>query len=665
MYSVFLLTFILLMVSIQNLTIHFTGDDLFSNINFLIKEKDRIGLVGKNGAGKTTLLRLICQLEMPHKGEVVVPEEVSIGYLPQEKELGSKQTILQEALTAFEVVHETEAQIKHITEELHIRTDYESTYYHRLIDKLSVLNERMALLGAHSIEGESEQILIGLGFTHEDMHRNMNEFSNGWQMRVELAKILLRKPSLLLLDEPTNHLDIESIQWLESFLQGYYGAVMLVSHDRAFLDNVTKRTIEISQGKIYDYKASYSEYLEMRSVRIETQTASYQNQQKEIKDIERFIERFRYKASKARQVQSRVKMLEKIDEISIDDLDKKGIFFRFPPAPHSGKITIESKGLSKFYGSLKVIENKELLITRGERIAFVGRNGEGKSTLAKILAGVLEFEGDLRYGHQVSVGYYAQNQHDMLDVEKTVFQTLDDVAVGDIRTRLKSILGAFMFSGDTVDKKVKVLSGGEKARLSLAKMLLFPTNLLILDEPTNHLDMQSKDILKTALLQFEGTLIIVSHDRDFLQGLTNKVYEFKKPLIKEYIGDIYDFLSDRDMVRLQELEIAAKNDNGVEKETETSLGKQNWEKRKLIEKERRKSEKEIERIEKQISDLEDKLSIMDKVLANPTDHPNVSLDKSWYLSYEKIKNELSALMEAWEKLHFEMESLEQSLKLYQ
>ncbi|MBS4059237.1 MAG: ABC-F family ATP-binding cassette domain-containing protein [Bacteroidetes bacterium] len=653
------------MVSIQNLTIHFTGDDLFSNINFLIKEKDRIGLVGKNGAGKTTLLRLICRLEMPHKGEIVVPDEVSLGYLPQEKELGSKQTVLQEALTAFDVIHETEAQIAQISKELHERVDFESVAYHRLIEKLSALNERMALLGAHSIEGESEQILIGLGFSHADMHRNMNEFSNGWQMRVELAKILLKKPSLLLLDEPTNHLDIESIQWLESFLQGYYGAVMLVSHDRAFLDNVTKRTIEISQGKIYDYKASYTEYLDMRSMRIETQTASFQNQQKEIKEIERFIERFRYKASKARQVQSRVKMLGKIDEISIEDLDKKGIFFRFPPAPHAGKITIESKALSKSYDTLKVIENKDLLITRGERIAFVGRNGEGKSTLAKILAGVLEFEGVLKYGHQVSVGYYAQNQHDMLDLEKTAFQTLDDVAVGDIRTKLKSILGAFMFSGDAVDKKVKVLSGGEKARLSLAKMLLFPTNLLILDEPTNHLDMQSKDILKSALLQFDGTLIIVSHDRDFLQGLTNKVYEFKKPEIKEYIGDIYDFLADRDMVKLQELEVVLKTQNNDEKEVESSVGKQNWEKRKQIEKERRKSEREIEKIEKQISDHEDKLSAMNEVLANPANHPDVNLDKTWYLSYDKTKNELSNLMEAWEKLHLEMETLEQSLKQYQ
>jgi ATP-binding cassette subfamily F protein 3 len=636
------------MVSVQNLTMHFTGEDLFTGISFLIREKDRIGLVGKNGAGKTTLLRLICGLEQPHKGDIIVPEETSIGYLPQEKELTSNKSILDEALSAFEEVKQIEHQIEKVTHEISVRTDYESMSYHDLIDRLTLLNERLALLGVNSMEGDAEQILVGLGFEHNDMRRLMSEFSNGWQMRVELAKILLKRPALLILDEPTNHLDIEAIQWLEGFLQNYYGSVFMVSHDRAFLDNITKRTIEISQGKIYDYKGSYSEYVDMREERIESQTAAYNNQQREIKEIERFVERFRYKSTKSKQVQSRVKLLEKMDQIVVDDMDASSIQFRFQKAPHSGKISLELKGLSKAYGQLKVLQDIDLLVVRNERIAFVGRNGEGKSTLAKILAGMLDYSGELRFGHQVKVGYYAQNQHDMLDLEKTVFETLDEVAVGDVRTRLKAILGSFLFGGDATDKKVKVLSGGEKARLSLAKMLLFPSNLLILDEPTNHLDMQSKDILKNALLKYDGTLIIVSHDRDFLQGLTNKVIEFKKPGIKEYIGDIYDFIQARDIVKLEDLEMKVSNRGPATEKDEISVNKQNYERKKILDRDLRKITKEIETIEGEIEKLEGILTGYDKILANPSDYPQIKIDENWLITYANQKKQLAFLMENWE-----------------
>ena len=632
------------MISIQNLSMHFTGQDLFTDINFLIREKDRIGLVGKNGAGKTTLIRMIAGLEQPTHGSVVMSDDVTVGYLPQEMNIYSSKSVLEETMTAFEEVHRLEDEIVKIQDELSNREDYESAAYQRLCDKLSYLNERLVLMGGHSAEGEAERILVGLGFDHEDMSRMMSEFSNGWQMRVELAKILLRKPSLLLLDEPTNHLDIESIQWFEGYLKNYYGAIFMVSHDRAFLDHITIRTIEISGAKIYDYKCSYSEFVERREERIDLQKAAYDNQQREIKEIESFIERFRYKATKAKQVQSRVKQLEKMNIVEIDDRDKSVMHFKFPPAPHSGKVTLDINNVSKSYGDKIILENIKLLIPRGEKIAFVGRNGEGKSTLSKIIAGVIDYDGEVKLGHEVKIGYYAQNQQDMLDPEKTVFETLDDVAVGEMRVKVKSLLGAFLFSGETIDKKVKVLSGGEKARLSLAKMLLFPTNLLVLDEPTNHLDMLSKDILKSALLQFDGTLIVVSHDRDFLQGLTTKVYEFKKPHIKEYIGDIYDFLEAK---RIKELDELNKKQGSRQETVSVSQNRIDYEAKKKEDREKKRVEKEIKMLEDKIDALEKELAHLDEIMANPSAYQDVQVNDDFYWAYGKKKEELQYLIDKW------------------
>ncbi len=633
------------MISIQNLSIHFTGQDLFTDINFMIREKDRIGLVGKNGAGKTTLIRIIAGLEQPSHGNVVMSDDVTVGYLPQEKNIHSTKTVLEETMTAFEEYNQIEKKLAQLQDEFAQRTDYESDSYQKLCERMSALNERLTLIGGHSAEGEAERILVGLGFDHEDMLREMNEFSNGWQMRVELAKILLRKPKLLLLDEPTNHLDIESIQWLEGYLKNYYGAIFMVSHDRAFLDHITIRTIEISGGKIYDYKCAYTEFVERREERIDMQKAAFDNQQREIKEIEAFIERFRYKATKAKQVQSRVKQLEKMDMVEIDDRDKSVMHFKFPPAPHSGKVTLELNHVSKSYGEKNILNDINLLIPRGEKIAFVGRNGEGKSTLAKVICGVLDHTGEVKLGHEVKIGYYAQNQQDMLDPEKTVFETLDDVAVGDMRVKVKSLLGAFLFSGETIDKKVKVLSGGEKARLSLAKMLLFPTNLLVLDEPTNHLDMLSKDILKSALLQFDGTLIVVSHDRDFLQGLTTKVYEFKKPHIKEYIGDIYDFLEEKRLKELDDLNRQQKTQQQAA--PAASQNKIDYEAKKADDREKRRVEKEIKKLEEQIDALEKELATLDEIMANPTAHPEVTVDDNFYWNYGKKKEDLQYLIDKW------------------
>lgn len=644
------------MISIQNLSMHFTGEDLFSNISFLVREKDRIGLVGKNGAGKTTLIRVICGLEQPSHGDVIIPEDLTIGYLPQEMNVGSTKTVMEEALTAFDEYHKIEHDIEELQVQLAERTDYESVAYHKLIDRLTHLNDRLVLLGGNSLEGEAERILVGLGFEHDDMQRQLNTFSNGWQMRVELAKILLKKPHLLLLDEPTNHLDIESIQWLESFLKSYFGSLIMVSHDRAFLDNVTIRTIEIAGGKLYDYKTSYSEYVQLRQERVEMQKSAYNNQQKEIKEIEAFVERFRYKATKAKQVQSRVKQLEKMEEIEIDEIERSAIHFKFPPAPHSGKISLELRGVGKCYGDNRILKDIELIIPRGEKIAFVGRNGEGKSTLSKIIVGVLDHEGEVKLGHEVKIGYYAQNQHDMLDMDKTVFETLDDVAVGDMRVKVKSLLGAFLFSGEAMDKKVKVLSGGEKARLSLAKMLLFPCNLLVLDEPTNHLDMLSKDILKNALIQYDGTLIIVSHDRDFLQGLTNRVFEFRKPSIKEYVGDIYDFLQAKNIDHLKDLELQKSTSAKAKVEDMPSRNKLNWERKKSIDKEIRRVDKEISVLETQINALEEEISRCEAIMSDPIQC--VAIDDVWYKEYGSKKDDLLCLMEKWEAKQIEKEEIE-------
>ena len=646
------------MISINNLSIHFTGEFLFRNISFNIKEKDRIGLVGKNGTGKTTILNIIARIQKPESGEIVFPSGHTIGYLQQEMKISSIKTVYNEAITAFSEILELKKKIENLSEELTNRIDFETEEYLKIVNNHSEASEKFRIIGGLTIQAETERILGGLGFEKEDFNRPLQQFSNGWQMRVELAKILLRKPNLLLLDEPTNHLDIISIQWLEEFLIKYSGAIVLVSHDRAFLDNITSRTIEISIGKIFDYKGSYSEYVIRRQQRLEQQKSEYNNQQKEIRQIERFVERFRYKDTKAKQVQSRVKMLEKMDEIEVEDFDHSSIHFRFPHAPHSGKIVVNTKELSKKYGSKNVINDINFLAVKGEKIAFIGRNGEGKSTMAKIIVGDLDFDGELNIGQNVKIGYYAQNQWEMLDPEKTVFETIDDVAVGDVRARIRGLLGSFLFSEEDIEKKVKVLSGGEKSRLSLAKLLLIPVNLLILDEPTNHLDMQSKDVLKNSLLQFDGTLIIVSHDRDFLQGLTNKVYEFRNKSIKEYPGDIYDYLNSRNMESLKELEVFAKEKNiSAKKETKTE-SKIKWERSKNLDKKIRKVKKQIAASELAIEKLENEIVEVNLILSNPGENNERISSGEIYKDYDNLKTRLTSEMSKWEEFQIELESFE-------
>lgn len=648
------------MISISQLSVHFTGTYIFDNVSFIINDRDRIGLTGKNGAGKTTLMKIIAGLMEAEKGDIAIPSETTIGYLPQELTIESSKTIIEETLTAFSSIFELKKLIESLTDEISRISDYQSDKYARLIERLHTANEQYNFSGGDNISGNTEKVLLGLGFRSEDFNRSISEFSGGWKMRVEIAKLLLQEPGLLLLDEPTNHLDIESIQWLESFLASYKGAVVLVSHDRAFLDNVCKRTIEISLGKIYDYKAKYSDYVSMREERIGQQLSAFNNQQKQIEHIEKFVERFRYKATKARQVQSRLKMLEKIDLIEVDEVDSSSIKFLFPQAPPSGKLVFEADKLSKSYGTHNVFDQLSFSVNQGDKIAFVGRNGEGKTTLARILVGDLDYEGSLNTGHNVMTAYYAQNQTELLDQEKTVFETIDDVATGEMRPKVRALLGSFLFGGETIDKKVKVLSGGEKSRLALCKMLLSPINLLVLDEPTNHLDMLSKDILKNALIKYKGTLIIVSHDRDFLQGLTNRLFEFSNGNVKQYIGDVYDFLESRRLKNLKDLEQSKKELKSLSIQDEPSRNKISREKKKEVEKEIRKISGAISRLEKTIEETELKIKQIDSILSNPDLHSESVINHETYQEYEQLKASLAEDMVKWEEMHKKMEDIKQN-----
>ncbi|MBO7317891.1 MAG: ABC-F family ATP-binding cassette domain-containing protein, partial [Bacteroidales bacterium] len=546
------------MISIEGLTVEFGGNPLFDNITYVVNKRDRIALVGKNGAGKTTMLKIIAGLQAPSSGSVNRPKDLSIGYLPQQMQLSDTRSVMQEAEQAFAHIFEMQKRVDSMNEELATRTDYDSEEYQELIERVSTATEQLALAGSANYQAEIERTLIGLGFVRSDFDRPTSEFSGGWRMRIELAKLLLQRHDALLLDEPTNHLDIESIQWLETFLSTRAGAVILVSHDRAFIDNVTTRTIEISLGRIYDYQVNYSKYVVLRQERLEQQQRAYENQQKQIQDTEAFIERFRYKATKAVQVQSRIKQLEKIDRIEVDEIDNSHISLRFPPAPRSGDYPIIADDVRKCYGEHLVFDHATFTLKRGEKVAFVGKNGEGKSTLVKCIMSEIPFDGSLKLGHNVKIGYFAQNQASLLDGSVTVFDTIDRVAVGDIRTKIRDILGAFMFGGEASDKKVSVLSGGEKTRLAMIRLLLEPVNLLILDEPTNHLDMRTKDVLKKAIAEFEGTVIIVSHDREFLDGLVEKVYEFGGGAVREHLGGIYDFLEKKKIDSLRQLEMSQK-----------------------------------------------------------------------------------------------------------
>lgn len=639
------------MISIEGLTVEFGGKALFDGISYVINKKDRIALVGKNGAGKSTMLKIIAGLQEPTRGNCVVPRDVSIGYLPQHMIHNDDKTVFEEAEKAFEYILSLQKKIEKKNVELCERTDYESEEYHTIIEEITNLNEHLSMLGGGNFTAEIEKTLFGLGFVREDFTRKTSEFSGGWRMRIELAKLLLQRPDVLLLDEPTNHLDIESIQWLESFLANRANAVVLVSHDKAFIDGVTTRTIEISLGKIYDYKASYSTYLELRKERREQQQRAFENQQKQIQDTEDFIERFRYKTSKAVQVQSRIKQLNKLERLEVDEEDNSALRLKFPPAPRSGSFPVIIENVTKMYGDHTVFENVDLTIKRGEKVAFVGKNGEGKSTLVKCIMGEIDFAGKLTLGHNVKIGYFAQNQASLLNEEKTVFATIDDVAVGDIRTKIRDILGGFMFGGEESDKKVKVLSGGERSRLAMIRLLLEPVNLLILDEPTNHLDIRSKDVLKQALKEFDGTVILVSHDREFLDGLVSKVYEFSNKKVKEHLGGIYDFLQFKKMTSLQEMErkmpVANKNE---EKKTTIEL-KLSYDERKELIKNLRKAEKQLEDCEKIISNMEKEIANIEIALQQP----EKAADSAFFASYGKKKRELEQKMYEWEILTEEVD----------
>ncbi|MDD5621981.1 MAG: ABC-F family ATP-binding cassette domain-containing protein [Actinomycetota bacterium] len=648
------------MLSINHINLSFGGRILLNDISFLINPKDRIGLVGNNGAGKTTLLKIILGLQMPDTGTVEKPSGLTMGYLPQQMVHKDSKTLFNEVKTAFSEILEIENRIIELNHKIEESTDYHSDDYLKLINRLSDLNTRIEILGASKINEQIEKTLMGLGFMPTDLPAQTREFSGGWRMRIELAKILLRCPDLLLLDEPTNHLDIESIQWLEQFLSDYNGAVVIISHDRALLDNVTNRTVEISSGRIYDYKVPYSKYAILRKERRLQQLAAYKNQQKLIAGTIKFIERFRYKATKAVQVQSRIKHLEKIQRIEVDQEDMTAIRIRFPDAPRSGNIVIETENLSKSYGEKNVLENISLVVRRGERIAFVGKNGEGKTTLSRILVGDLDFTGNLKTGHNVRIGYFAQNQDELLDGEITVFETVDRIAAAETGIKIRPLLGAFLFGSDDIDKKVKVLSGGERSRLALAKLLLEPFNLLVLDEPTNHLDMRSKDILKQALKSFTGTMILVSHDREFLDGLVDNVYEFKDHKIKKYIGSINDFLEKKKIASLRQLEIKQKENAGKTDRQPAGAGKDSYLEKKEFYKYFRKITKKITGCESTIDRLENELEEITGQLESLVVSHEGSRDNSLFLKYANQKKELDAKMHEWEQLHKELKELKKN-----
>lgn len=639
------------MLSIQNLKVEFNSVALFSDVSFVINKRDKVALVGKNGAGKSTLLKIIAGLQLPTSGSVAVPNDVTIGYLPQQMIVTDDKTVLEEVKTVFGELDSLKEKLDIVNEEIAQSTDYEREEYQRLLDKMTSLNDAILMKETDNCEAEIEKTLLGLGFVRSDFERLTSEFSGGWRMRIELAKILLKQPDVLLLDEPTNHLDIESIQWLENFLKTKANVVILVSHDRAFLDNVTGRTIEISCGKIYDYQVNYTKFVELRKERIEQQMRAFQNQQKQIQETEDFIERFRYKATKAVQVQSRIKQLAKIERIEVDEVDNSRLNLKFPPASRSGDYPVICEGVAKSYGEHLVFSGVDLYIKRGEKVAFVGKNGEGKSTLVKCIMNEIPYDGNLKIGHNVQIGYFAQNQASLLDGELTVFDTIDRVAVGDIRTKIRDILGAFMFGGEASEKKVKVLSGGEKTRLAMIRLLLEPVNLLILDEPTNHLDMKTKDILKDAIKNFNGTAIIVSHDRDFLDGLVDKVYEFGGGKVKEHLGGIYDFLQTKKLDSLKEIELSkSPSADKQEKEKEISAGKLSYQEAKEIEKARRKVAKRIEECETEIMKLESQLEEVEKQFAEG------SISDELCRKHGELKNKIEEVMHQWEIASEELET---------
>ncbi|MBO4724165.1 MAG: ABC-F family ATP-binding cassette domain-containing protein [Bacteroidaceae bacterium] len=641
------------MFSVENLKVEFGAHPLFHDVSYVVGDKDRIALVGKNGAGKSTMLKIIAGLQQPTSGTVSIPKEMTIGYLPQVMKLSDTRTVRQEAETAFEDLHNLQAEVERLNNQLVERTDYESEEYHALIDRFTRESERYQMMGGGNYQAELEQALLGLGFRRDDFDRPTSEFSGGWRMRVELAKLLLRHPDVLLLDEPTNHLDIESIQWLEEFLAKRCNAVILVSHDRAFINNVTTRTIEISCGVIYDYRVKYNEFVELRKERREQQLRAYENQQKEIADAKDFIERFRYKPTKAVQVQSRIKALEKIVPIEIDEVDNKTMRLKFPPAIRSGNYPVICEGVAKSYGDHTVFSGVDLTIKRGEKVAFVGRNGEGKTTLVKCIMGEIPFDGMLTIGHNIQIGYYAQNQAQLLDEEITVHDTIDNVATGPIRTRINDILGAFMFGGEAGQKKVKVLSGGERSRLAMIRLLLTPNNLLILDEPTNHLDMASKDVLKEAIMAFDGTVIVVSHDREFLDGLVSKVYEFADGKVHEHLGGIYDFLQKKNLDNLADIG-RMKGAAAVQAtQDRASAGKEDYEAKKEQERRKRKIQKKIEDCEKEVERITKEIKDLEEWLATPGGAQNPAM----FEAYGKLKDDLAKAEERWEEAMMEGENI--------